>query len=419
MGTGLQWIAERATDPEYVFTTLAHRLDEALLRQAYGLTRKGGAVGVDGETAEEYGKDLDQNLKELHGRLRRREYWAPPVRRAWIPKGKGERRPIGVPTFEDKVVQRAVLLLLEPIYEADFYGFSYGFRRGRKAHDALKALRDAVMEGGIRWIVDADVEGFFDHLDHGVLQELIRKRVNDRGILRLIGRWLKAGILEGESFSQADQGTPQGGVISPLLANIYLHYVLDVWFSEVVHPRMRGRAVLIRFGDDFVVGFEHEDDARRFLEVLPKRLARFHLSLHPEKTRLIEFTHDQGSTFDFLGFTHYWGKSRKGYWVVKRRTSRKRLARFLCDLNRWCRWNRHAPVEWQHEMLCRKLRGHYGYYSVRCNMRSLEQVHERALVMWRKWLCRRSQKARMGWDRYVSRMERYALPRPRILHAWV
>jgi retron-type reverse transcriptase len=167
MGTELQWIAERATDPEYVFTTLAHRLDEALLRQAYGLTRKGGAVGVDGETAEEYGKDLDQNLKELHGRLRRREYWAPPVRRAWIPKGKGERRPIGVPTFEDKLVQRAVLLLLEPIYEADFYDFSYGFRRGRKAHDALKALRDAVMEGGIRWIVDADVEGFFDHLDHG------------------------------------------------------------------------------------------------------------------------------------------------------------------------------------------------------------------------------------------------------------
>jgi group II intron reverse transcriptase/maturase len=419
MGTELQWIAERATDPEYVFTTLAHRLDEALLRQAYGLTRKGGAVGVDGETAEEYGKDLDQNLKELHGRLRRREYWAPPVRRAWIPKGKGERRPIGVPTFEDKLVQRAVLLLLEPIYEADFYDFSYGFRRGRKAHDALKALRDAVMEGGIRWIVDADVEGFFDHLDHGVLQELIRKRVNDRGILRLIGRWLKAGILEEESFSQADRGTPQGGVISPLLANIYLHYILDVWFSEVVYPRMRRRTVLIRFGDDFIVGFEHEGDARRFLEVLPKRLARFHLSLHPEKTRLIEFTHDQGSTFDFLGFTHYWGKSRNGYWVVKRRTSRKRLARFLCDLNRWCRWNRHAPVEWQHEMLCRKLRGHYGYYSVRCNMRSLEQVHDRALVTWRKWLCRRSQKARMGWDRYVSRMERYALPRPRILHPWV
>jgi group II intron reverse transcriptase/maturase len=419
MGTQLQWIAERALDPEYVFTTLAHRLDEALLRHAYALTRKSGAPGVDGETAEEYGADLDRNLKGLHERLRRGQYRAPHVRRAWIPKAKGERRPIGVPTFEDKVVQRAVLLLLEPIYEADFYDFSYGFRRGRRAHDALKALRDAVMEGGIRWIVDADIEGFFDHLDHGTLRELLRKRVNDRGILRLIGRWLKAGILEGDLLSHPDRGTPQGGVISPLLANLYLHHVLDVWFSEVVRPRLRGRAVLIRFGDDFVVGFEFEADARRFLEVLPKRLARFELSLHPEKTRLIEFAPRRGATFDFLGFTHYWGKSRKGFWVVKRRTSRKRLARFLRDLNRWCRWNRHAPIEWQYELLCRKLRGHYGYYSVRCNMRSLEVVHDQARETWRKWLCRRSQKARMGWDRYAARMERFVLPPPRILHAWV
>jgi group II intron reverse transcriptase/maturase len=374
---------------------------------------------VDGETAEEYGKELDRNLRNLHERLRQRRYGAPPVRRAWIPKEKGGKRPIGVPTFEDKLVQRAVLLLLEPIYETEFYDFSYGFRKGRGAHDALRSLRGAVMEGGIRWIVDADIEGFFEHLDHGVLQELLRRRVNDRGILRLIGRWLKAGVLEGETFSRPDQGTPQGGVISPLLANLYLHYVLDAWFSEVVRPRMRGRAVLIRFGDDFVVGFEREDDARRFLEVLPKRLARFRLKLHPEKTRLIEFTARQRMTLDFLGFTHYWAKSRRGFWVVKRRTSRKRVARFLRELNRWCRWNRHAPVEWQYEILCRKLRGHYGYYSVRSNMRSLEVVRDRAGVTWRKWLCRRSQKARMGWDRYVARMESFVLPAPRILHAWV
>jgi group II intron reverse transcriptase/maturase len=321
--------------------------------------------------------------------------------------------------LEDKIVQRAVTDLLEPIYEATFYGFSHGFRPGRSAHGALASLRESVMNGEVRWVVDADIEGFFDHIDHGLLQELIRRRVNDRGILRLIGRWLKAGILDGGAFVRAEAGTPQGGVVSPLLANIYLHYALDEWYAEVVRPRMRGRSMLVRYGDDFVAGFELESDARRFLEVLGKRLERFHLRLHPEKTRLIDFSRGQGGTFAFLGFCHYWGRSRRGHLVVKRRTARDRIVRFLRRLNHWCRANRHAPLRWQYEQLSLRLRGHFAYFGVRCNMRALEGVRFAVERIWHKWLCRRSQRARMGWARWRVRMQHLVLPFPRIVASWV
>jgi len=418
MGTELEWIADRARDPGFVFMNLAHHLDELRLRSAYRRVRKDGAWGVDGVTGEAYGRDLDTNLRDLHARLRGRQYKAPPVERAWIPKASGGERPIGVPTFEDKVVQRAVVDLLEPVYEATFHDFSYGFRRGRRAHDALRALRQAVMEEGIRWIVDADIEGFFDHIHHGLLQGLIQRRVSDRGMLRLTGRWLRAGVLEAGQYLPTNEGTPQGGVVSPLLANIYLHYALDAWYVEEVRPRMRGHSVLIRFADDFVAGFALESDARRFLAVLEKRLARFHLRLHPEKTRLLDFGRGSDATFTFLGFGHYWARSRRGYWVVKRRTAKGRVAAFARSLHAWCRANRHTPVAWQHAQLAAKLRGHYAYFGVRTNLRSLEKVRESALRSWRHWLCRRSQHSRMGWDRWSTEMKRFALPAPRIIVAW-
>lgn len=358
MGTQLEWIAERARDRSFVFTNLAHHLDENRLRSAYRHIRKDGAWGVDRTSAQAYGAHLDANLKDVHARLRDRRYQPPPLRRAWIPKASGAERPIGIPTFEDKIVQRAVADLLEPVYEATFHNFSYGFRRGRGAHDALRALRQSVMEQGIRWIVDADIEGFFDHIHHGMMQELIRHRVSGRGILRLTGRWLRAGVLEEGQYQPTTEGTPQGGVISPLLANIYLHYALDEWWANDVRPRLRGRSVLIRFADDFVAGFELESDARRFLDVLGKRLARFHLRLHSEKTRLLD----------------------------------------AC--------------------LSAKLRGHYAYFGVRTNMRALERVLYMTRRHWRHWLCRRSQHARIGWDRWAVATKRFELPRPRIMVSW-
>jgi len=418
MGTQLEWIADRARDPGFVFTNLAHHIDGPRLRSAFGRVRKDGARGVDRESAQVFGLDLDARLTDLHNRLRRSQYQAPPLRRVWIPKASGEERPIGIPTFEDKVVQRAVVDLLEPVYEATFHDFSYGFRPGRRAHDALLALRTAVMEQGIRWIVDADIAGFFDHIHHGTMQELIRRRVSDRGILRLTGRWLRAGALDGDQLQHTSEGTPQGGVVSPLLANVYLHYALDEWYVQEVRPRMQGRSTLIRYADDFVAGFEMESDARRFLAVLEKRLERFHLKLHPEKTQLLDFSRGSEATFTFLGFCHYWARSRRGHWVVKRRTAKARVARFLSALFQWCQANRHEPLEWQHAQLSAKLRGHYAYFGVRTNLRSLEAVREQARRHWRRWLCRRSQAARMGWDRWETEMKKLPLPTPRITVSW-
>jgi len=301
--------------------------------------------------------------------LKEREYHAQPVRRVYIEKEGGKERALGVPAFEDKIVQRAVAMLLEPIYEQDFHPCSYGFRPGKSVHQALHHLREEGMQGWLNWIVDADIQGFFDRLDHGVLRDLLHRRVKDGGIDRLIGKWLNAGVLEAGELLHPERGTPQGGVLSPLLANVYLHYVLDEWFERDVRPRLKGRALLIRYADDFIIGCELEEDARRLMEVLPKRLGKYGLSLHPEKSRLVRFhrmpkdapADPENGVFDFLGFTHYWGKSHRGYWLIKRRTMSKRQRRALKGLWEWCKTHRHDRVREQHVSLCRKLRGLYQY----------------------------------------------------------
>ena len=319
------------------FTTLAHHIDINWMHMAYAQTRKDGAVGVDGQTAADYENNLMGNLQDLLDRAKSGTYVAPPVRRVHIPKAgsPNETRPLGIPTFEDKILQRAVLMVLEPVYETDFLDASHGFRPGRGAHGALDSLWKQAMNLGCCWIVDVDLRKFFDTIDHGHLREFLKRRVRDGVILRLIGKWLNAGVLEDGVLTTPEHGTPQGGVVSPLLANIVLHYVLDEWFAKEVRPRLKGEAFLIRYADDFVIGVAREDDARRIMEVLPKRMSKYGLTVHPEKTRVVRFhpadvadsePADQNSTgprtFDFLGFTHYWGRSLKGGWVVRARRRR-------------------------------------------------------------------------------------------------
>jgi RNA-directed DNA polymerase len=416
--------AQAARDPDWVFTTLAHLIDEDFLREAYRHTRKSSAPGIDGVTAQTYAEHLDENLRDLHERLRSGRYQAAPVERVWIEKDDGGQRPIGKPAFEDKIVQRAVAMLLEAVYEQDFYDGSYGFRPGRSPHEALHELRQRCMTEGIGWIVDADVSGYFDSIDRTRLREVLRKRINDGRILRLIGKWLRAGVMEQGALTHPETGVVQGGVISPVLANVFLHHVLDAWFEGEVRPRMQGRCFLLRFADDFVIGCELEADARKIMAVLPKRFARFGLTIHPTKTALIAFRKPeahQGSesgngTFTFLGLTHYWTKSRQGFWVIKRRTARKRLRRTKKSLWRWCRNNRHAPLQYQYQMLCAKLRGHYQYYGIRGNFRLLEEVRRSAEQAWRYWLNRRSSKSAIGWKKFGKLMQTYILPIPRIVH---
>jgi RNA-directed DNA polymerase len=423
--TKLQRLAEQAKhDPDRVFTTLAHLIDEDFLREAYRRTRKSSAAGIDGVTAQQYAADLDENLRDLHDRLRHGRYQAAPVVRVWIEKEDGGKRPIGKPAFEDKIVQRAVAMLLEAIYEQDFADCSYGFRPGRSPHDALRDLRRRCLTEGASWIVDADVSGYFDRIDRTHLREVLRRRVNDGSIMRLIGKWLRAGVMEEGVIHYPETGVVQGGVISPVLANVLLHHVLDEWFEQEVQPRLKGRSILTRFADDFVIGCEWETDAQRIMAVLPKRFSRFGLSIHPEKTVMIKFRRpmarmasgDGNGTFDFLGLTHYWARSRRGYWVIKRKTARKRLRRAKKSLWRWCRANRHLPLKDQHRMLCQKLRGHFQYYGIRGNSRRIAAVHYHVEEAWRYWLSRRSHKSAISWEKFQKLKKVFVLPAPRIVH---
>ena len=371
--------------PTMSFTTLAHHIDLEWLQEAYRLTRKDGAVGIDGQTAEAYAVDLEANLQSLLDRAKSGTYKAPPVRRVHIPKGKGnETRPIGIPTFEDKVLQRAVTMVLESVYERDFLDCSYGFRTDRSPHQALQTFREQMMAMRGGWVLEVDIRKFFDHLDHAHLREMLSRRIRDGVLKRLIGKWLKAGVLEDGCLHRPKAGSPQGGVISPILSNVYLHYVLDTWFEQEVLPRLKGRGSLVRFADDAVMGFACQCDARRVLEVLPKRFARFGLTLHPTKTRLVKFTRPpyrdppkgQGpslrpGTFDLLGFTHYWGRSLRGNWIVKRKTACSRLSRSLHTINQWCRTHRHQKLTDQHRALRLKLQGHYAYYGITGNYAAL------------------------------------------------
>lgn len=431
ISTKLQRIAKLAHDvPELAFTTLAHHLDLAWMREAHRRTRKDGATGVDGQTAEQYAERLDENLLSLLDRVKSGTYRAPPVRRVHIPKGDGSQtRPIGIPTFEDKVLQRAVAMLLGAIYEEDFADFSYGFRPGRSAHQALEDLRDGMMAMSGGWIVEVDVRKFFDTVDHERLREIVRRRVRDGVILRLIGKWLNAGVLEGLELSYPDIGTPQGGVISPLLANIFLHDIVDVWFERDVLPRLSGRAGLVRYADDMVFGFELEEDAKRVFEVLPKRFGKYGLDLHPGKTRLVKFPRppwrrpkgvakERGGTFDFLGFTHYWGRSRDGKNVVKRRTAKDRFSRSLRRMKEWCRQHRHDSLRAQQEGLASRLLGHYGYFGITANITALKRLAHEVRRTWRKWLSTRSRDGRFSWARMDAMLKRFPLPAPRIVHQY-
>jgi RNA-directed DNA polymerase len=411
-------IAQLARIHQDAQTTLAHHVDLEWMREAYRRTRKDGAVGIDGITAETYEANLDAKLTELIDRIKSGTYRAPPVRRVHIPKGDGSQtRPIGIPTFEDKVAQRAIAMLLEPIYEGDFCPFSYGFRPGRSPHDALEALMQGARELGGGWVLDVDVSKFFDTLDHEQLRQLLRKRVGDGVVGKMVGKWLNAGVLEGGVVSRADRGTPQGGVISPLLANIYLHEVLDLWWIREVLPRLRGKAFLVRYADDFVMVFQDHGDALRVQEVLPKRFARFGLTLHPTKTRLVPFRAKQEDSdeplpgsFDFLGLTHYWGRSRWGSPAIMRKTASSRLSRSLKALNLWMKKARHLPVAAQAATLAQKLRGHFGYYGIRGNSRGINRFAYAARVLWRKWLNRRSQRRSLTWEAFNRLLKRYPLP---------
>jgi group II intron reverse transcriptase/maturase len=414
-----------------VWTTLAHHIDLQWLHEAYRRTRKDGAVGVDGMTAQEYEAALEANLTGLLEQLKTGSYRAPSVRRVHIPKeGAGSKtRPIGIPTLEDKILQRAVLMVLEPVYEQDFMDCSYGFRPGRGAHQALEALWKGLtgIQGG--WVIDLDIQSFFDTVSRNHLHDFLDRRVRDGVIRRVIGKWLNAGVMEDGAVWYPDAGTPQGGVISPLLSNLYLHEVLDRWFIHEVKPRLRGRAFVVRYADDAVLGFEYEEDARRVIAVLGKRLARYGLTLHPEKTRLVEFRNpglchrgrdeDQPTdcSFDMLGFTHFWARSRKGRWIVKRKTAKNRFGRAVKRLAQWCRANRHAPLAVQYEALNRKLRGHYAYYGVTGNARALGRYLRMAERAWRKWLNRRNHRAHMTWERFKQVLQRYPLAPPRVVHS--
>lgn len=430
----LERIAELARrSPNMAFATLAHHIDIDWLREAHRRTRKGGAVGVDEQTAEEYGADLATNLQSLLDRAKSGTYRAPPVRRVFIPKDGGKLRPLGIPTFEDKILQRAVAMALEAIYEQDFLDCSYGFRPSRSAHQALNDLRNEMMEVHGGWVLEADIQGFFDALDHGHLVEMLRRRVRDGTLLRLVGKWLNAGVLTEAGLIRSATGSPQGGVISPLLANVYLHEVLDVWFANVVTPRLRGRAKLIRYADDFVVVFSRRDDALKVMDVLPKRFGRFGLTLHPDKTRLVRFRRpakggtrrdgiaslDGPESFDFLGFTLHWARSKLlNTWVVKLRTSSARVSRTLRRANDWCRDHRHHPVPWQQDRLRAALLGHYAYFGVAGNYRAIDRVRWEVTCLWRKWLNRRSQRRRMTWDRMYLLLDRHPLPWAKIMRVF-
>ena len=409
--------------PERVLTTLAHHIDHEWMAKAYQRTRKDGATGVDGVTAAQYEKQLEANLDDLLSRLKTGRYRAPPARRVHIPKGRrGETRPLGIPTLEDKVLQRAVLMALEPIFEQDFLDCSWGFRPGRSPHQALDALWQGLMKLGGGWVIDLDIRRYFETIDHRQLRAMLDQRVRDGVIRRALGKWMNAGVMESGIVEYAEAGTPQGGVISPLLSNIYLHEVLDKWFEHMVKPRLSGRAQIVRFADDAVLAFEHERDAHRVMAVLDKRFARFGLTLHPDKTRLVDFrppsaSSDRSLSFDLLGFTHYWGRSRKGRWVIKRKTAKSRFARAVQSINQWCRSHRHDPIDEQHAGLTRRLRGHYAYYGITGNGRALARLQRQTERCWRKWLNRRSNRSGMNWDRFCLVLALYPLPPPRVVHS--
>jgi RNA-directed DNA polymerase len=423
--TKLQRIAELAReDRSRVFTSVAHAIDLEWVKEACRRTRKDGAAGVDGCTWAAYATNLEANLSALATKIRSGTYRPPPVRRAHIPKASGGDRPIGIPSIEDKIAQRAVAMLLQAIYEQDFLECSYGFRPRRSAHQALEELQRRPTYWERCWVIDADIQSFFDTIDHTKLRSFLDRRVRDGVIRTLVDRWLNAGVLEQGRLVRPDEGTPQGGVISPLLANIFLHEVLDLWVQRDVWPRLKGHAKVIRYADDFVLLLQHEEDARRVMAVLGKRFERFGLKLHPEKTRLLSFDSpglgskraQRERSFDFLGFTLFWARTRKGRWIVKRRTAKSRFTRGLRAIKERCRVMRHHTLREQHEVLCRMLRGHFNYYGVTGNADAIAHFRNRAERIWGRSLARRNSR-RFSWRRFQPLLTRFPMPRPRPVHS--
>ena len=411
------------------FTTLLHHVDVDRLRTSYRALKKDAAPGVDGVTWEQYATHLEDNLRDLHARLHRGAYRARPSRRAYIPKADGRQRPLGIASLEDKVVQRAVIEVLNAIYEVDFLGFSYGFRPGRSQHDALDALAVGILRKKVNWVLDADIHGYFDTIDHGWLVKFVEHRVGDRRVLRLIQKWLSAGVMENGKWTQSKMGSPQGATASPLLANIYLHYVLDLWIRRWRKKEARGDVVTVRYCDDFIVGFQHRTDAERFLAELRERLAKFKLELHPEKTRLIAFGRfaldrrrqrdltGKPETFNFLGLTHICGRSRSGGFLLHRRTERKRMVAKLHEVKAELQRRRHQSIMEQGRWLGAVVRGHCAYYGVPTNSEAIAGFRTQATRSWYRSLRRRSQRSRLTWPRMQRHVARW-LPPAHIVHPW-
>ena len=429
VSAGLARIRQAATERKGDrFTALLHHIDTGLLERAYRWLQRDAAAGVDGMTWAEYGEGLADRLADLHGRVHRGSYRAQPSRRSYIPKPDGRQRPLGIAALEDKIVQRAMVEVLNAIYEADFLGFSYGFRPGRGQHDALDALAVGIESQAVNWILDADIKGFFDNISHEWMMRLVEHRVGDRRVLRLIRKWLKVGVLEDGVRHPAEQGTPQGAVISPLLANITLHYVYDLWVEQWRKRHARGAMIVVRYADDTVVGFEHRADAERFLAELRIRVGEFALELHPGKTRLIEFGRNAASdravrgegkpeTFDFLGFTHICTQSRRGSFRLARHTRRDRKRMKLLEITEALRRRWHQDVAEQGQWLAGVMRGYFAYHAIPTNNRALQAFRHHVINLWRRALRRRSQRDRTTWadmDRLAARF----LPKPRITHPW-
>jgi RNA-directed DNA polymerase len=403
-------------------------MDLDWMREAYRLTRKDGAPGIDGVTAPDYEANLEANLLDLLDRIKSGRYCAPPVRRAYIPKADGSQRALGIPTFEDKVAQRAVTMVLEAVYEQDFLPCSYGFRPGRSAHDALRKLRDDIWAKRLHWVVELDIRKYFDSIPHCQLRAFLDQRATDGVIRRMIDKWLKAGAVESGLLHRTTEGSPQGGVISPCLSNVFLHHVLDEWFESEVRSRLKGESTLVRFADDAVMAFDNIVDAKRVLAVLDKRFARYGLTLHIDKTRLVDFRPQKtegtlrpetaGTTFDFLGLTHVWGRSRNGKNMVRQVTAKSRFARAVAAVNNWCRHHRHWFICDQHRHLSTLMRGHFAYYGVGGNSRRLRWFANKVARIWRRWLSRRDREHVFSWTRFNEMLTRHPLPSPKIFHRY-
>ncbi len=430
MSPKLARIAELARgDRQRKFISIAHLLTVEALKEAFESLRKDASAGVDGVTYVEYAGNAVENIQKLHGKLKSKQYRAQPLRRIYIPKEDGRQRPISIPSLEDKIVQRATVELLHAIYEQDFLDCSHGFRPGRGAQDALDEVGKVICRRPISFVLEADICSYFDNIVRSQLMEMIEKRVSDGSVLRLIRKWINVGVIDEGRLLVAEAGTGQGQVISPLLANVYLHHVLDKWFEDVVKPRLKGEAYEIRFADDFILCFQYREDAEKVLEVLTQRFAKYGLKLHPDKTRLMEFGRhaltkserkggEKPATFDFLGFTHICKRSRKGNFTIHVRTMRKRLRRSLKAVAAWCRQHRHGPVKEQCKALNRKLRGHYQYYGRPTNLRSLWRYYRRVRRIWKIWLNSRTRGKTLNWECYEQLLRRHPLLRPRITRAW-